>query len=105
MAPQAPHATDLLVQQISPFTAAVERLDEVPGIGLTTAHAIIIEIGLDMSRFPTAAHLTSWAKFAPGVKESAGQRKGKDMLLRVYAKCMEGQRHRANGKIADALSG
>lgn len=67
-----------ITQQISPFTAAVERLDEVPGIGLTAAHAIIAEIGLNMSRFPTAAHLTSWAKSAPGVKESAGKRKGKN---------------------------
>ncbi|MGH3613413.1 MAG: transposase, partial [Pseudonocardia sp.] len=33
-------------------------------------------IGLDMSRFPTAAHLCSWARFAPGVKESAGKKKG-----------------------------
>ena len=35
------------------------------------------EIGTDMDRFPTAAHLVSWAKFAPGVKESAGKKKGK----------------------------
>ena len=34
------------------------------------------EIGLDMSRFPTAGHLASWARFAPGVKESAGRNKG-----------------------------
>ncbi|MGV9777938.1 transposase [Streptosporangium sp. NPDC003464] len=57
-----------ITQQISPFTAAVERLGEVSGIGLITTHAIIAEIGLDMSRFPTAAHLTSWTRFAPGVK-------------------------------------
>ena len=37
---------------------------------------IIAEIGVDMSRFPTAAHLCSWARFAPGVKESAGRKKG-----------------------------
>ena len=35
------------------------------------------EVGLDMSRFPTAGHLASWARFAPGVKESAGKRKGR----------------------------
>lgn len=67
-----------ITRQVAPFAATVERLDEIPGIGLTSAHAIIAEVGLDMSRFPTAAHLTSWAKFAPTVKESAGRRKGKN---------------------------
>jgi transposase len=37
---------------------------------------IIAEVGVDMTRFPTPAHLTSWARFAPGVKESAGKKKG-----------------------------
>ncbi len=40
------------------------------------ARVIIAEVGLDMSRFPTPAHLASWARFAPGVKESARHRKG-----------------------------
>ena len=62
--------------QITPFADAVTRLDEIPGVGVTAARAIIAEIGLDMSRFPTPAHLTSWARFAPGVKESAGRSKG-----------------------------
>ncbi|MGH2373220.1 MAG: IS110 family transposase [bacterium] len=62
--------------QIAPFDSAVTRLDEIPGIGTTTAHVIIAEIGLDMTRFPTPAHLASWARFAPGVKESAGKKKG-----------------------------
>jgi transposase len=65
-------------EQIAPFTAAVRKLDEVPGISLAAAHAIIAEIGLDMARFPTAGHLVSWAKYAPGVKESAGKKKGKN---------------------------
>lgn len=62
--------------QIAPSAAAVARLDEIPGIGVTAAQAIIAEIGLDMAQFPTPAHLSSWAKFAPGIKESAGRKKG-----------------------------
>jgi transposase len=62
--------------EVAPFADAVARLDEIPGVGPTAARVIIAEIGLDMSRFPTAAHLTSWARFAPGVKESAGRKKG-----------------------------
>jgi transposase len=61
----------------APFAPAVARLDEIPGIGRIAAAIIIAEVGLDMTRFPTAAHLASWAKFAPGVKESAGKKKGK----------------------------
>jgi transposase len=65
-------------EQMRPFAAAVEKLDEIPGINPAAAHAILAEIGLDMQRFPTAGHLVSWAKFAPGVKESAGKKKGKN---------------------------
>ncbi len=67
---------DRIEELVAPFAAAVTRLDEIPGVGVTAARAIIAEIGLDMSRFPTPAHLASWAKFAPGVKESAGKNKG-----------------------------
>ena len=62
---------------IAPFVQAVGRLDEIPGVGVTAAHVIIAEVGLDMARFPTAAHLCSWARFAPGVKELAGKKKGR----------------------------
>jgi transposase len=61
---------------IAPLAGAVERLDEIPGVGQTAAHLLIAEIGTDMTRFPTAGHLVSWAKFAPGVKESAGKHRG-----------------------------
>ncbi|WP_424536899.1 IS110 family transposase [Sphaerisporangium viridialbum] len=60
----------------APFATAVDRLDETPGIGRIAAHVIIAEIGLDMSRFPTAGHLASRARLAPKVKESAGKKKG-----------------------------
>lgn len=62
--------------EIAPFTDLVQRLDEIPGVGPVTAWVIISEIGVDMSRFPTAAHLCSWARFSPTVKESAGRSKG-----------------------------
>jgi transposase len=61
---------------LAPFAAAAARLLDIPGVGPTAATAIIAEIGVDMSRFPTPAHLAGWARFAPGVKESAGRRKG-----------------------------
>ena len=61
---------------LAPFADAVARLDQIPGVGATAAAVIIAEVGLDMTRFPTPAHLSSWARFAPGVKESAGRKKG-----------------------------
>jgi transposase len=63
--------------EIAPFGAAVERLDEICGVGRTAAQTIIAEIGTDMARFPTPGHLASWARYAPGVKQSAGKAKGK----------------------------
>ena len=62
--------------QIAPCADAVASLDQIPSIGVTAAQAIIAEIGLDMTCFPTPAHLCSWARFAPGIKESAGRKKG-----------------------------
>ena len=61
---------------LAPFADAAARLDQIPGIGPTAAAVIIAEIGLDMTRFPTPAHLASWAKFAPGINSSAGKTKG-----------------------------
>jgi transposase len=64
-------------EEIAPFAPAADRLDEIIGVGRTAAQVIIAEIGVDMGRFPTPGHLTSWARFAPGVKQSAGKTKGK----------------------------
>lgn len=63
-------------QLIAPFTPAVERLDEITGIGVRSAQELIAEIGVNMSVFPTAAHLVSWAKFCPIDAQSAGRKKG-----------------------------
>jgi len=62
--------------QLAALGDVVARLDEIPGIGPTAAGIILAEIGTDMTRFPTPAHLCSWAKFAPGIKSSAGKNKG-----------------------------
>ena len=59
----------------TPFNEAVQQLDRIPGIGPRAAEQVLGEIGLDMSRFPTAYHLSSWAKLCPGNYESAGKRK------------------------------
>jgi transposase len=60
---------------IGPFLDAVTKLDEIPGIGPRSAQELIAEIGVTMTVFPTAAHLVSWAKFAPIDKQSAGRAK------------------------------
>ncbi|MHB8328196.1 MAG: IS110 family RNA-guided transposase [Acidimicrobiales bacterium] len=61
--------------EIAPFSRQVERLCTVIGIGKVTAQAIVAEIGVDMGRFPTAAHFASWAGMCPGNHESAGKRR------------------------------
>ena len=61
---------------LAPFADAVARLDQIPGVGPTAAAVIIAEVGLDMTRFPTPAHLSSWARFAAGIRETAGRKKG-----------------------------
>ena len=69
--------TDALIQNYmsEAYTAAAAAIDEIPGIGQISAQQIIAEIGHDMSRFPTAAHLCNWAGICPGNNESAGKRK------------------------------
>jgi transposase len=58
-----------------PFEEAVALLDTIPGVARQTAENIVAEIGTDMSRFPTANHLASWAGVAPGNNESAGKKR------------------------------
>jgi transposase len=58
-----------------PFREAVDLLMTIPGVGQRTAEVILAEVGLDMSRFPSAHHLASWAGICPGNSESAGKRR------------------------------
>ncbi len=61
--------------RMGPFEEAIQVADAIPGVGLRTAQEILAETGPDMSSFPTAGHLSSWAHVCPGNHESAGKRK------------------------------
>jgi len=58
-----------------PFEETVALLDTIPGVARATAEIIVAEVGVDMSRFPSAHHLAAWAGVAPGNHESAGKRR------------------------------
>jgi transposase len=64
----------LLVEACRPWARQIELLQTIPGVGEKVAQVIIAETGGDMSRFPTAGHLASWAGLAPAQHESAGRR-------------------------------
>lgn len=60
---------------LDPFRKNVELLTTMPGISDTAANVLVSEVGYDMVRFPTAAHLVSWAGFCPRADQSAGKRR------------------------------
>jgi transposase len=64
-----------VARRMDPFEESVQQIDDIPGIATRTAQVILGEIGLDMTRFPTASHLASWAGVSPGNNMSAGKRK------------------------------
>ena len=86
---------DALIQKYTSeaYDTAAKAIDGLPGIGRASAEVIIAEIGVDMSRFPTAAHLCSWAGLSPGNNESAGKRrsgktnKGNKTLKKTLVQC------------------
>lgn len=59
---------------LRPLRPAIEQLDTIPGVGRRIAEILLAEVDADMTRFPTAAHLASWAGMCPGNQESAGKR-------------------------------
>jgi transposase len=75
---QIDRLSDAIEERVAPFAGAVELLCTIPGVQRRTAEVIIAEIGADMSMFPSARHLASWAGQCPGNDRSAGkQRSGK----------------------------
>ena len=78
-------------QVLSPFAQHLSLLRTIPGIGERAAQVLISELGVDMSRFPTAAHLASWAGLCPGNNESAGKHKS-------------GRTRKGNAEVRDILT-
>jgi len=73
---QISQLTTAIEELAEPWLPQIAQLDAVPGIGTVCAQDIIAEIGTDMTVFPTASHLVSWAKWSPQVRQSAGKRSG-----------------------------
>ncbi len=93
-------------EKLRPFEQTVIRLDAVPGIGRRIAEVLIAEIGVDMTRFPTARHLASWAGMCPGNNESAGKhrsgkaRKGNRYVRRALTEAAHGASRTKNSRLA-----
>jgi len=62
-------------EALAPFRDQIENLKTIPGVSDTVAHVVASEIGFDMTRFPSAGHLISWAGLSPKMDESAGKRR------------------------------
>ena len=80
-------------EQMRPFAKQAELLSTIPGVQQRTAEILIAEIGVDMSQFPTAGHLASWAGQCPGNDQSAGKRRS--------GKTRKGSKH-LNAALTDA---
>jgi transposase len=65
-----------IAERLRPVEDEVQRLDTIPGVDRRTAEVLVAELGTDLDRFPSAAHLASWAGMCPGNHESAGKRRG-----------------------------
>jgi transposase len=89
-----------------PFSSARDRLDTITGVGKRAAECIIAEIGVDMTRFPTAAHLASWAGMCPGNNITGGKRrsgtttKGNQWLGEILHECATAACHTKNTYLA-----
>ena len=92
--------------RLVPFASQKTQLDTIPGVSERVAEVIVAEVGTDMTRFPSAAHLTSWGGMCPGSNESGGKRrtartrKGSPTLRRTLTEA--GQ---AAGKTKDTYLG
>ncbi len=84
---------DLIDEYMKEYEKNKKKLEKMPGLGKRSSEIILAEIGQDMSRFPTAGHICSWAGVCPGNNESAGKRrsgktrKGNKILKSTLVEC------------------
>ncbi len=106
LAAQIARLSTEIAERLRPFAAELERLDAIPGVGPQTAEVLLAEIGTDMTRFPTARHLASWAGMCPGNDESAGKRrsgrtrKGSTWLRTALVEAAHGAAHSKRSYLA-----
>ena len=97
-----------LDERMRDYADLIRRLDTIPGVDVVVAQAVIAETGTDMTQFPDAAHLASWAGLCPGNAESAGKRfsgrtrKGDRYLRRILVQSAWAAAH-TNGSFLQAL--
>ena len=93
---QIDHLSAAIAERLRPLEDVLARLDTIPGVDRQTAEVLLAEIGVEMGRFPSAAHLASWAGLCPGNHESAGKRtsgktrKGSRWLRRALTEAAHG---------------
>ncbi|WP_067929711.1 IS110 family transposase [Alicyclobacillus shizuokensis] len=95
-----------IARRMRPFEEDLARLEGIAGVGRKAAEMILAEVGTDMSRFPTAAHLASWAGLCPGNHESAGKRysgktrKGDGWLRETMIECARAAARSKNTRLS-----
>jgi transposase len=96
---QIAQVSTAIAERLRPLQTALVQLDTIPGVGRRTAEVLLAELGADMTRFPSAGHLASWAGLCPGNHESAGKRrsgrtrKGSPWLRAALVEAAQSARH------------
>jgi transposase len=92
-----------IAERLRPFDDELDRLEGIPGVGRRTAEVLLAEIGTNLGRFPSAAHLASWAGMCPGNEESAGKRlSGKTRKGNVWLRVALTEAAQAAGRKKDS---